>query len=571
MIVLGFSVGKDRGAVIIKDSKVIIGISEERLSRFKHDRDVGYDNVDELPINSIDYCLNHVNLTYNDIDLYTYTTTLVEETMEQQFIDITGVSADKLNFIPHHLAHAYSTFYSSGFEDAIVVVADGMGSMLSPKGKLRDWYTGSTDSLEDDYMLAEAYAVYNFDSNPNTCTETYKKWQLYPMDTADNMLAKAFEGQGVSIGYAYGRGAMQLIYDPDTNSWPAGKLMGLASYADKDFVKKEPKDFHFTDTDMVIPNKLLYPEISHESDFQVKADVAGLYQRNQQEYSIQLAKIGKKLGKSKNVCFAGGSFLNCNTNELMLKSGMFEKYYFIPSADDSGTPLGCAYYANFKLNGKIKHKNKQLNPYLGKKYTEEEIYNTIKHYRLNYKKFEKFEDIVDITAEMLRNNKVVGWMQDGSETGPRALGNRSILASPKEGWMTNYINSEIKFREWYRPFAPSVLYEHQSEVFNLTEYSPYMLITTTVKDEWISKIPAVTHFDKTSRLQSVSKKDNLKYHQLITAFYEQTGIPLVLNTSFNGPHEPIVETPEDAINTFIKQNLYCVIINNFLITKNTTL
>ena len=126
-------------------------------------------------------------------------------------------------------------------------------------------------------------------------------------------------------------------------------------------------------------------------------------------------------------------------------------------------------------------------------------------------------------------------------------------------------------REWYRPFAPSVLYEHQSEVFNLTEYSPYMLITTTVKDEWISKIPAVTHFDKTSRLQSVSKKDNLKYHQLITAFYEQTGIPLVLNTSFNGPHEPIVETPEDAINTFIKQNLYCVIINNFLITKNTTL
>jgi len=151
--------------------------------------------------------------------------------------------------------------------------------------------------------------------------------------------------------------------------------------------------------------------------------------------------------------------------------------------------------------------------------------------------------------------------------GPRALGNRSILASPIKAWMTGHINADIKKREWYRPFAPAVLFEHQSEVFESDVYSPYMLVTTTVKEEWRNKIPAVVHIDNSARHQSVTKKSNSKFYLLIKKFHEKTGVPVLLNTSFNGPKEPIVETPQEAINTFLENNLDYLVINNFIITK----
>ena len=177
------------------------------------------------------------------------------------------------------------------------------------------------------------------------------------------------------------------------------------------------------------------------------------------------------------------------------------------------------------------------------------------------------EGIIELAALALSENKVIGWFNGGSENGPRALGNRSILANPSKKWMVEYINSEIKKREWYRPFAPSVLFERQAEIFDLDVYSPYMLVTTTVKPEWRERIPAVTHFDHTSRYQSVTPQSNEKYHKLISRFEEKTGIPVVLNTSFNGPEEPIVETPTDAINTMLKHDLYALFINNYVIMK----
>jgi carbamoyltransferase len=178
-----------------------------------------------------------------------------------------------------------------------------------------------------------------------------------------------------------------------------------------------------------------------------------------------------------------------------------------------------------------------------------------------------YKQMIDVSSTLLLDNKVIGWFQRGSETGPRALGNRSIIANPSSKWIVEYINSDIKKREWYRPFAPSVLYSEQSKIFELDTYSPYMLVTTKVKKEWQNKIPAVTHFDGTSRYQSVTQKNNKTYHDVISAFYKKSGIPVLLNTSFNGPEEPIVETPSDAIKTMIKNDLYAVVINNYIIYR----
>jgi carbamoyltransferase len=252
---------------------------------------------------------------------------------------------------------------------------------------------------------------------------------------------------------------------------------------------------------------------------------------------------------------------------MIIRSGLFENQYFMPPADDSGIPHGCAYAGAAYLMDEIRTGN-WMSAYTGKIYSDDAIEKAVESFDLvDFNKITK-EEKYDLAARMLNDNKVIGWMQNGSETGPRALGNRSMLASPKSPWMVNYINSEIKRREWYRPFAPSVLYDKQAEIFELDTYSPYMLVTTMVKEEWRDKIPSVVHHDGTSRYQSVTKENNEEYYNLISAFYEKSEVPVVLNTSFNGPDEPVVETPEDAINSMLKHDLYVLFINDYIIFRN---
>jgi carbamoyltransferase len=209
-----------------------------------------------------------------------------------------------------------------------------------------------------------------------------------------------------------------------------------------------------------------------------------------------------------------------------------------------------------------------LSPYIGKPYSRSEIISAINEFpSLNFEEYDNMDTLIDDTSYWLTQNRVIGWFQDGAEIGPRALGNRSILASPIQSWMTGHINADIKKREWYRPFAPAVLFEYQGDVFESDVYSPHMLVTTTVKEEWRSKIPAVTHIDYSARHQSVTEKNNPKFHKLISKFYKRTNVPVLLNTSFNGPKEPIVETPTDAIRCFYETGLDFLVINNFLISK----
>jgi len=555
MRTLGFSVGHDKGAVIIEDGKVVIGITQERLSRIKHD---GAYQGGKIPYESILYCLNNLSLTTNDIDSFVYSTTELIDDVDKQFTDLFGSKDFNLKFIPHHLAHAYSSFFSSGFEDAVVIVADASGSILNNLNKLTGWYPDVTkDTLKGDEDWSEGISIYHLTKNSHK--ELYKKWIKYPvpLDTDDD----------VSVGTLYSEGALQLIYEPNSNTWSAGKLMGLASYANQDIVNEAPEYIIEKEEGIFIPNRRIYPKVSYKSDFYSKACVAGIYQREQERASLILAKMAKDLSESKNVCVSGGSFLNCNSNEKILNSGLFENSYFLPPSDDSGIPLGCAWFAYQELVDI--EETEMFSPYIGKSYSRAEIITTINDFpNLKFDEYDDMENLIEDTSYWLTQNRVIGWFQGGSEIGPRALGNRSILASPINSWITGHINSDIKKREWYRPFAPAVLFEHQGEIFESDVYSPYMLVTTTVKEEWRTKIPAVTHIDNSARHQSVTETNNPNFYKLIKSFYDKTGVPVLLNTSFNGPKEPIVENPTDAIRSFYETGLDFLVIGNFIISKN---
>jgi carbamoyltransferase len=554
MRVLGFSVGHDKGAVIIENGKVVVGITQERLTRIKHD---GAYQGGLIPFESINYCLNALSITHRDIDYYVYSTTEIEDTVGSQFFSkYHDLKVEILNFIPHHLAHAYSAFFSSGLEDAAVIVADASGSIVTFKNKTHIWYDPKEYNLDTDSDWAEGISIYHF--NKNEHKELYKKWIKYPVPINTD--------EGVSLGTMYSTGSLQLIYEPNTQTWPAGKLMGLASYANEDIVNEAPFFVEEKEDDIYISNNNIYPKVSWKSDFYSRACVAGIYQREQERASLMLANMTKKFTDSKNICVVGGSFLNCNSNEKILNSGLFENCYFLPPSDDSGIPLGCAWFAYQKLTDI--EETEMLSPYFGREYSKGEVFAALnEHPTLVYTEYQNFDDLVENVSFSLSQNRVIGWFQGGSEIGPRALGNRSIIASPINSWMTGHINSDIKRREWYRPFAPAVLFEHQGDVFESSVYSPYMLVTTTVKEEWRNKVPAITHIDNSSRHQSVTVENNPRFYSLISKFNEKTGVPVLLNTSFNGPHEPIVETPMDAIGTFLSNNLDILVINNIVITK----
>lgn len=569
MYVLGFSVGHDKGAVLIKDGEIVVGITEERITRVKHD---GAYNP-HIPRLSMEYCINYAGIKYSDISLFVYNLTEGGELVESEFENVTKQSLNKLRFIPHHIAHAFSTFHSSGFDEAAVLVADAMGSSIAPGNKAREWYSEEVEALGDpdgDYKSwAEGWSIYKF--NLHSYEEVLKKWLKWPLPHENG-------SEETSVGGLYGHGSKHLVYSKEHHSWHAGKLMGLASFAEKDWVNNEPYVSSLDENGYpVIPADYIekYKHIRYDSDFRSRANVAGIYQREQEYLSMLLVEKTKELTGMDNICVAGGSFLNCNTNEMILKSGLFNGAYFVPPADDSGIPLGCAWYAYCFMEER--NENKMISPYLGKTYSNDEVeYGlSVINDEMEGKllegceviRFDDTESMMDKVSDLLVDGKVVGWMQGGSEVGPRALGNRSILANPTFHWMQDYINSDVKGREWYRPFAPSVLYDRQSEIFELDTYSPYMLVTTTVNEEWRSKLPAVTHIDNTSRYQSVTQENNPLYYQLISKFADKTGVPVVLNTSFNGPIEPIVESPYDAFRTFWTRELSAVCVNNILLIK----
>ena len=268
------------------------------------------------------------------------------------------------------------------------------------------------------------------------------------------------------------------------------------------------------------------------------------------------------------ICLAGGLFLNCLLNHKILEKYSDITLHICPAAGDDGQSIGAAYIAyQYFADKKLKKINTTSIPYLGISYSNQQIKEALEKRHISYQYYENINDLCKIIASEIYNNKIIGFFTDRSEIGPRALCHRSILANATWDGMKDYINKKVKHRENFRPFAPVIMEEFEQQYFNIKQDSPYMLLAPTVMPEYAPLIPSVVHVDQTARVQSVNKENNPFIYELIKNFYELSGIPVLLNTSFNDNGEPIVETPQDAINTFLTTEIDILVLEHFIIYK----
>lgn len=528
--------GHNYSACLLIDGKIYSAVEEERLNRIKYSL-LELNDLKLARCKAAKYCLDYGKTSLEDIDL------IISNELNNSVYHFKY--QDRIILINHHMAHACSTFYTSPFKEAAVLVADGRGSILGSKG-------------------------YGYDSEAESVTFYY----------ADNSIVreiKKISGKNLndfvpynSIGEFYAE-ITELI---GFGFLEDGKTMGLAPYGTDKYVKEFYKFYDvdgqgnfIRDENHVLKMQNFISEILVRKDFQVIADIAYAVQFHVERIMIELCNYLYKITKSKNLCLAGGVAMNSVVNYKILKETPFENIYVFPASSDSGTSIGAALYGHHVLKmNKWEPSNTPFSPYLGKEYSTKLIQNTLKKYEglLN---ITKPTNITRQAANLIAEGKIIGWFQGRSEIGPRALGNRSILADPRDPQMKNNINERIKHREFFRPFAPAVLEEKQKEYFDLQQPSYYMLLVPPVRENKNREIPSVTHVDGTARLQTVSRITNPVFYQLIQEFYRITGVPVLLNTSFNDNGEPMVESPEDAINGFLNMDLDALIIDAFLLTK----
>lgn len=561
--ILGTGLSHDGSSCIMKDGKIIVAIEKERLSRKKHD---GYnDNL------TVQYCLDAAGISFKDIDLIVEKNTVnLEHDKECEKLKQGRIIPDDIPRvrISHHLAHAYSAIGTSPFEEMAVVIMDGRGASLNncfdvPKESLPEEIRCLEDKEKVHYFEKESYYYYqNGSLTPvmrdfaKYCVLDRKKYPFAPNDMLH------------SIAELYG-GVSQYIFGKD---FTEGKLMGLAPYGNPKryteslFICKENRVFINYEVIKNIDYKKSGKYIKFWDNFQFFADIASWIQRETQRAVIYLFNCYYNLNPHEKVAYAGGLALNAVCNGQLIKETPFKDFYIQPAAGDNGLAIGCCYYGWLEVlkKEKVKH-NKST--YFGCTYSEYTIKKSLEKYK-DRLTFEKNEDYTKSVAEYIAEGKVIGWYQEGAEFGPRALGHRSILADPRRKEMRDYINREIKNREDFRPFAPSVLLEKAKDYFELNySESPYMILVAQVREEWRSIIPSIVHEDGSARVQTVSKEVSPKYYELIKEFGKITDIPIVLNTSFNGKNMPIVETPMEAIQFFIDSKLDVLVLNNYIVFK----
>ncbi len=536
---------QDSGAALLKcgaDGKLLdyIAIEEERLIRKK------YPYV--FPVHSIGYCMDHFGLTSLDqIDILMtdyiqvrrwFNSGLSYRIGEYDYLKLKfAIDPKKIRTIRHHEAHAAAAYYTSGFNDAAVLIVDGIGSEL----ETTSYFCGKGTRLS----LIENYAYRGIGGVYSAVTK--------------NILNLGTGGEGKTMGLApYGE-----KYKPVLNIH--GALRGIETDYSS-FMRRRPYSDVF---DFVEPEKKIDPiKIPHKKCVN-KEDVTKPYfarvafevQAETERALTHLARDLYEKTHSKNLCVAGGVGLNSVSNKIMLDRSKFEDIYIFPACADAGIPFGLAlwgYYNVFQPNRK-KTKISMKNAYVGKMYEKREVASLLKKYRIPHQK-----TTVREVAMRIAEGKIIGWFQGGCEYGPRALGHRSILADSRRAEMKDIVNERIKHRESYRPFAPAVLLERASDYFALDgRPSPFMLLVAKVIKPEI--VPSITHVDHTARVQTVTKEENGIFYDLVKAFGEHTGVPCILNTSFNDAGEPIVETPLDAMACFLRTDMDYLVIGDELI------
>ncbi|HEY4514278.1 MAG TPA: carbamoyltransferase C-terminal domain-containing protein [Candidatus Paceibacterota bacterium] len=603
MKVLGIkTMGHDTGAALIADHKVV-AIAEERLNRIKY-------SPHRFPKLSIDYCLEALNVSPEELDLVVYDPVGADD------IDKENYSADdvraelgnrfeniRLEYVNHHAAHAASGFFCSPFREAAVLVYDGSGEIFKTNfgitaTETESFYRGEGASLTLINKTLHAR------SGPGRYPYTFGIGKLYA---------------SLSMGYlSFGR-------------YNEGKMMGLSAYGNDSFLKQFPYERWVSDragqlvcnSAIVIPRgtaasrpgnvglihlprrltealkvrirraaeklalflirkssrlfvapdifeSIIMPRPARDPKKDLLPDeyyssVAYAGQKIFERFALDIAKRLRSVTGSENLCVAGGCGLNIDANLSFLQDAGFKHLFVQPASSDSGIPLGAALYGHHVILGQPRDWEMK-SASLGRPYMESEIKSALAKFE-NKIVARKSDRVCEETAGFLADGKIIGWFHGGSEYGPRALGNRSILSDARSPEAKDILNARVKHRELWRPFAASVLEERIGELFDPVIKSPFMLLTSSVRKDKQSIIPSLVHKDGTCRTQSVTPQSNKKYYELIKAYDAETGVPAILNTSFNLAGEPIVESPHDALDTFTRTNMDYLILEDYIVTK----
>lgn len=564
MRVVGLGGGlHDFSACLVEDGKLVRAIEQERITRVRHAcnhttltksfrtgdfRPSFYELLDSGSFPEIGYCLDGESVT--SLDALTHATRglhMVPRALEWPLWWPPLWGPRHLKGISHHLAHAASAFLVSPYEEALTVVIDAFGSR-NPAGRGAE---ASSIWLGRDRELTPIRIDYServfTDENP-------KHWP----------------GPRVaSLGVFYS----DITLFCGFSVLDAGKTMGLAPWGSDSLLAELSQYVQLADDGQVLidPRYLLFlrewgkrqATLQDEDRFQHEADLAYAGQKVLEEAVLHLVRFGCERTKLRRLCLAGGVALNAVANARILEETPIEEIYIQPAANDAGIAIGAAFHTYYaKTNGPREFVMEHA--YLGRDYSPAEIDAAVANFQ-GRPELERPEQLYQRTVDLLTEGKILAWFQGGSEFGPRALGNRSILADPRSKPTWQRVN-DLKQREWFRPLAPAVLSEHQSEYFELETPTPFMVIVGRTRVEKRDVLGAVTHVDGSARLQTVEKKTNPRFHALISAFAERTGVPVLMNTSFN-IQGPIVETPAEAVATFLGSELDALVVGDYLLQQ----
>jgi carbamoyltransferase len=569
MYILGLSsYVHDSAACIMKDGEIIAAAEEERFNKEKH--------TNKFPYHSIDFCLKYAGITIDEIDYVGF-----------YWVPWEGI-ADRAALMLKDVTKLYYFF---------------AGPRQETRGDIKTWF----DMLNINRLLKNYFGAndpkYKFIYlNHHLChaagaylASPFKESAILTIDAAgeinSTLMAKG-SGNKIDvfkrINYPHSLGMLYLSICPflgfDENTG-AGKIMGLSAYGEPEYIdvfrdilkvdgsgniRLDMSYFNFQYNNKVLgyhskklEGRLGKPRETGAGLEKRHINIAASLQKRLEEVGLEIAKYVRRETGSKNLCLSGGVALNGVLNGMILEEGIFENLYVPPAPNDSGAAMGATFYIYNILLGKDRGPA-MTTSYFGPEYTDEECVSALKAANLAY---ERVDDPGLVGARLLTEKKIIGWFQGRMEFGPRALGNRSILADPRDAEMKDILNSRVKFREYFRPFAPAVLKEFTGEYFEQQHEVPFMSIVFKVREEKKMVIPAVVHVDGTGRLQTVEKDINPRYWSLINEFYKLTGVPVILNTSFNIKGEPMVCTPQDAVSAFLRSDIDCLILGNFLTKK----
>lgn len=543
MYILGIG-GSDHefSAALLHNGKIITAIEDERITRIKHGKGKWY-SIPTLP--SVMYCLGTNNIDLDSVDYVFANYHLEKRALSQKL--------KNLKIISHHLSHASCAFYPSRFENATILIIDGAGSRLT--------YNISEVELET------ISAGYGHGNQVNIAVVQSGKREIatcYWRYMTSNSIGSFYEAVTEAIGFG---------------SYGGGKTMGLAAYGDTSiinemlkFVSILPEGNFVFDPYTGFFDWIIDKIKKSKNPFMIRANLAYAAQYILEKGVINTINFVYKKHQNENLCYGGGCALNTVANSKIIEKTQFRRIFIHPATADNGTAIGAAYYGhyhylnnkrNIKTNTPLKYRNIA---YIGKGYSNEEIIEALNNFPVYFYRPEKLFEEVSLR---LANNKIIGWFQGRSEIGPRALGNRSILANPTSPRMKDYINIKVKHRETFRPLAPVVLEEDVDKYFEFSGSSPFMLLVAKVKNEFREKFPAITHIDGTARLQTVNKYENMLLYDLLHYYKKISGHSVLLNTSFNIQGQPIVETPDQAIQSFLNMNLDLLVIGDYIAEKHT--